>query len=103
MQFKRMVFFQTLAIAMMVAIHAMADFSFIAPEYQTGNEEIPKLKNPVTVEYLKAHLSDQTPRLVLNPQIERHLRKALKHDPVVQNMYKAIKLNGKQILDKPLL
>lgn len=69
----------------------------------TGEEEMPNLENPIDVEYLKEHLPDETPRLILNPQIERNLKQELKNDPVIKNMYKAIKLNAKEIQTKPLL
>lgn len=65
--------------------------------------EIPKLNNPISVEYLKKNLHKSQPRLVLNSAIENSLKKKLKTDPVVQNMYKAIQLNAKSIFEKPFL
>jgi hypothetical protein len=41
--------------------------------------------------------------LVLNSAIEKDLKKKIKSDPVVRNMYAAIKLNAESIYDKPLL
>jgi hypothetical protein len=66
-------------------------------------EDIPKLENPVTVEYLQKNLLKEHPRLVLNKEIESVLRKKLKTDPVIQNVYAAIKLNAQEIFDMPLL
>ncbi len=68
-----------------------------------SDEEIPKLQNPVTVQYLKQHLRKSQPRLVLNSKIEKNMRQRLKTDPVVQNMYKAIQLNADKIQKEPLL
>ncbi|MFW6310072.1 MAG: hypothetical protein ACOC1D_03135, partial [Prolixibacteraceae bacterium] len=67
------------------------------------DSDIPKLQNPITVEYLKKNLHKKQPRLVLNANIERELKKKLKSDPVVQNMYRAIQSNAEDIQQKPLL
>lgn len=69
---------------------------------QSDNEPV-KLQNPVTVHYLKENISNKSPRLVLTPSVERQLKKKLKTDPVVQNMYKALQLNAVEIHKKPLL
>ena len=65
--------------------------------------EIPKLENPITAQYLKKNLRKSQPRLVINSTIEKELKNKLKTDPVVQNMYKAIKTNAAEIYEKPLL
>jgi hypothetical protein len=69
----------------------------------SGEEDIPKLENPMSVQYLKKNLRKSQPRLVLNAQTEKKLRNELKTNPVVQNMYKAIQLNAAEIHNKPLL
>lgn len=66
-------------------------------------KDIPMLDNPMSVEYLKKNLRKSQPRLVLNSKIEKSLKKSLKTDPVVQNMYKAIQLNADAIFSEPLL
>ncbi len=66
-------------------------------------EAIPKLHNPISVQYLKKNLRKSQPRLVLNSKIERNLKKKLKYDPVIQNMYNAIQLNASEIQKQPLL
>ncbi|MCD6597617.1 MAG: heparinase II/III family protein [Bacteroidales bacterium] len=66
-------------------------------------KEIPMLDNPMSVQYLKKNLRKSQPRLVLNSTIEKNLKKKLKTDPVIQNMYKAIQLNAAEIQTKPLL
>lgn len=64
---------------------------------------IPKLENPVTRQYVKKNLIKSHPRLVLNSAIERELKKKIKSDPVVRNMYEAIRVNAATVYDKPLL
>jgi hypothetical protein len=68
-----------------------------------SQEKPQELDNPITVAYLQKQLPRSQPRLVLNAKIERELKRALKSDPVVQNMYAAIKLNAETIFDEPLL
>ena len=72
-------------------------FSLIAQE-----NEIPKLDNPMSVEYLKKNLRKSQPRLVLNTELEKELKRKIKIDPVVQNMYEAIRLNAETIYNEPL-
>ncbi|WP_163324097.1 heparinase II/III domain-containing protein [Draconibacterium mangrovi] len=66
-------------------------------------KEVPSLDNPISVQYLKKNLRKSQPRLVLNSQIKNKLKTKLKNDELVQNMYKAIKLNAESIYDEPLL
>lgn len=70
---------------------------------QHNGEEIPGLENPMSVEYLKKNLEKKSPRLVLNRSIEKELKKKLKTDPVLQNVYQAIVLNAKEVQTQPLL
>ena len=72
--------------------------------WQNGmNGDSFELENPISVPYLKKNLHKSSPRLVLNDKIEKDLKRKLRRDPVVQNMYAAIKLNAEAILEKPLL
>ncbi|MDR0699682.1 MAG: hypothetical protein LBG28_10770 [Tannerella sp.] len=77
--------------------------------FMTGNmpaqekRNIPALDNPMSVRYLRKNLRKSHPRLVLNPSIENNLKKKLKTDPVVKNVYEAIRLNAREIMDKPFL
>jgi hypothetical protein len=66
-------------------------------------KEPQKLDNPMSVQYLKKNLLKSQPRLVLNSTIEKELKKQLKTDPVVQNIYKNIQQNADGIFEKPLL
>ena len=72
------------------------------PAFSQENE-IPKLENPITVQYLKKNLLKSQPRLVLNSTIEKELKKKLKTDAVTQNLYKAILANSVEIQKEPLL
>ena len=62
-----------------------------------------KLENPMSVAYLKKNLNKQSPRLVLNKKIEKDLREKLKTDAVIQNVYKAIKLNAESVFEKSII
>lgn len=62
-----------------------------------------KLYNPVTVQYLRNNLVKQSPRLVLNRETERTLRLKLENDPLIRNIYEAIKLNAQMVLNKDLI
>lgn len=65
--------------------------------------QIPKLENPVTVEYLKANLSKKSPKLILTPAIEKEIKLKLKSDILVQNYVDYLKKQADSILEKPLL
>lgn len=68
-----------------------------------GEEKIPGLQNPMSVAYLKKNLEKKSPRLILNKGIEKNLKKQVKTDPVLQNMYQALLLNAEAVKQKPLL
>jgi hypothetical protein len=76
--------------------------AILIPAFAQENEA-QKLDNQMSVQYLKKNLRKSQPRLVLNSTIEKDLLKKLKTDPVVKNMYAAIKLNADEALTKPLL
>jgi hypothetical protein len=80
-------------------------FAFIATlvSAKAQEKEIPKLDNPMSEQYLKKHLRKSQPRLVFNSTLEKNLRKKMKTDPVLQNMYEAIRLNAATILSQPFL
>jgi hypothetical protein len=68
-----------------------------------AQENILRLENPFSTQFLKSNLKKTTPRLVLTPSIEKTLKSKIKSDPVVKNYYGAIALNAKKILTQPLL
>jgi len=101
MKAKNYYLFILLCLVLIVPISAIGKYD--NPPTQDKEEGIPKLQNPMSVQYLKKNLRRSQPRLVLNSKIERNLKKKLKSDPVIQNMYKAIQLNAAEIQKQPLL
>ena len=78
--------------------------AFANSENQIPDEkDIPMLENPMSEEYLRKNLRKSQPRLVLNAQTEKVLKKKLRTDPVIQNMYRAIQFNAAEVQKKPLL
>ena len=67
------------------------------------SEDIPKLENPISIQYLKTHLRKSHPRLVLTPAIEKNLKAKIKNDPVTASVYKAIRQNADRIMNTDLL
>ena len=70
---------------------------------QNKSSEVYKLENPISVAYLKKKLRKESPRLILNEKTEKNLKMKLKTDPVIQNVYKAIKLNAESVFEKPII
>ncbi|MEP3446300.1 MAG: heparinase II/III family protein [Flavobacteriaceae bacterium] len=68
-----------------------------------AQESTYKLDNPITVDYIKKKLRKESPRLVLNEKLEKNLRDKLKTDPVIQNIYKAIKLNAEHVFERSII
>ena len=68
-----------------------------------GASAQPMLENPMSVDYLERHLSPVHPRLVYTPAIVAELKAKRLDDPVIGNMYSAIRLNADRILTEPLL
>lgn len=64
---------------------------------------LPKFENPVSVDYLDRHLSPVHPRLVYTPAIVAELKAKRLNDPILGNMYSAVRLNADRILNEPLL
>lgn len=89
-------------ICLLLAVFVLHQQSYAQNE-SIGEAELYKLDNPVSTSYLKKNLSKQLPRLVMNKEIERTLRKKLKTDPVIQNYYEAIKLNAEAVFEKPII
>jgi hypothetical protein len=79
----------------MLLFSAVATASFAAEQV--------KLHNPISVDYLEQHLRKEHPRLVFTPEMVDQLRAKVKTDPVISNMYAAVKLNAETVFDEPLL
>ena len=74
-------------------------FMFIAS--QKSNAQ--KLENPISEAYLKNHLSNKSPRLILTPEVERNLKLKLKSDPLVQKYYQFLQEEADRITEIPIL
>lgn len=75
-------------------------------ENKTTNESVKNMKiqlKSISEEYLKKNLEKTLPRLIFNAEIEKNLKEKLKSDPVLKNLYKAVKLNAIKIQTTPLL
>ena len=70
---------------------------------EKNKKSVAEISNPFTPVYLTKNLRKESPRLVLNAEIDKILRNKLNSDPVVQNIYQTIKLNADQVLQKPFL
>ena len=68
-----------------------------------SQEQPTRLDNPISVDYLKKNLERSLPRLVLNQEIEKTLKEQLKTDPVVQNVYEAIKIQAEGVFARPII
>ncbi|HKL21650.1 MAG TPA: hypothetical protein VJ904_07580, partial [Tichowtungia sp.] len=66
-------------------------------------DDLPRLDNPMSVQYLEKTLRPEHPQLVFTPEILSGLKEKLKTDPVLQNRVAAIRLKAKKIFNKPLL
>lgn len=62
-----------------------------------------RLQNPVTMEWLTRNLQKKSPRLILDRETEILLRKRLKTDPVIQNVYQVIRFRAEQLLEKEII
>lgn len=62
-----------------------------------------QLENPISVEYLNKNLVKESPRLVLNKKIEKHLRQKLKKDSVTISIYESIKYNAALVMEKDII
>lgn len=66
-------------------------------------QAINKLENPISVDYLKKHLSNKSPKLFLTPKIEKQLKQKINTDPLVKNVYRYLQSEADSILTTPLL
>jgi hypothetical protein len=86
-----------------VLIFPIANSVLKAQDTIPGSDKMVKLKNPISVQYLKTQLRKSSPRLILTSSVEKELKMKIKTDPVVKNYYEAIKLNAAEIQTKPFL
>jgi len=74
-----------------------------AQHHSINGEESYRLQNPFTVEYLKKNLRKQQPRLVVDPTNLRNLKNKVESDPLIKNIYQAIKLNTQAVMKQDLI
>ena len=70
---------------------------------KVADEDMPILQNPMSESYLKENITKSKPRMVFNQQIVEDLKIQIKADPVIKNMYEAVRINAYHTLDEPLL
>lgn len=75
------------------------DFAFA----QGREKDIPKLQNPFSTSYVRSNLVKSKPRMIYNQQILNELKSKLKFDPVITNLYQAIRLDAHKIFDMPVI
>jgi len=64
---------------------------------------LPKLSNPVTVKYLKKKLRKSSPKLILTPTLEHHLKRKLQQDELLKEYYQYLIKASEEIMEKPVL
>lgn len=62
-----------------------------------------QLDNPISANYIKEHLSQENPKLILTPALKRILREKLKFDAHEKKYYAYLQWKGTEILKEPLL
>jgi hypothetical protein len=68
-----------------------------------AEEKLPRLDNPMSVEFLQSSLRPDHPRLVFTPDILAQLKAKLETDPVLQSRMACIRKIAGQIQSEPLL
>lgn len=66
-------------------------------------ENYPKLDNPFTVDYLKKHIKQTSPRLIMDNDFKNRIQKQIKTSPYIESYYKTLQLEANEILTKPFL
>ena len=86
------------ALILVLAIHQ------VTPVFaQIIDPDIPKLHNPFSATYIRENLAESKPRMIFNDRILAVLKEKIKTDPVIGNLYQAIRLKAFEILDKPVI
>lgn len=92
-----------IGVLLFIPLISFSNGYFIISSPNSGFKDTTILKDPLSVKYLKKHLRKGSPKLILTPTIIKDLKKELKTDQILQNMYTAIKNNAQQIMKEPLL
>ena len=78
-------------------------FKLIPVSAQEKDKEIPELQNPFSESYVRENLKQSKPRMIYNEKIVEDLKVRIISDPVIKNMYKAVRLNAYKILDTTVI
>ena len=70
---------------------------------QVKDQELPKLQNPFSASYIRENLAKSKPQMIFNEQILTGLKGRIKTDPVIGNLFQAIRLSAFAILEKPVI
>lgn len=82
----------------------LAGFSLLTVKTSVMAQTTPqKLQNPISAAFLQNNLRNELPRLVLNREIEAGLKEKVRTDPVIQNVYEAIRLNAEKVFALPII
>ncbi len=84
-------------IALLISLYSPLVYS------QEKAKDIPKLQNPFSESYLIENLKQSKPRMIYNARIVEDLKAKIKTDPVIRNMYEAIRLDAYEILDTTVI
>lgn len=83
---------------------AVLFFAVFRPTGASAQEkDIPKLQNPFSVSYVRENLKQTKPRLIYTDRIVENLKIKIKSDPVMENMYKAVRMDAYRILDTAMI
>ena len=78
-------------------------FKLFPVSAQEKDKEIPELQNPFSESYVRENLKQSKPRMIYNEKIVEDLKVRIISDPVIKNMYKAVRLNAYKILDTTVI
>ena len=85
----------------LIVILAMNQANPVFPQEKV--EGRPLLQNPFSASYIRENLAKSKPRMIFNERILEELKGKIKTDPVIENLYHAIRLSAFAILDKPVI
>lgn len=68
-----------------------------------NEDDISSFHNPFSASFVQDNLSKTKPRMIYTKEIVEDVRKRIKTDPVIANLYKAIRNEAFEILDMPVI
>ena len=76
---------------------------FLTEALYAQEKEIPKLQNPFSESFIRDNLKQSKPRMIYDEQIIENLKGKISSDPVIKNMYSAVRSNAYEILDTTII